>query len=255
MKRTALNLLIDALAAICFLGMIATGYVLRFPLPPGTNKSLSLWGLSRHQWGGVHFWISLGLLAVLLTHLALHWQWVVTVVGRQLRLATNPQGRHLRSGALSLLAVAAAMGLFAWVAEVSVRDRDEPCCPPGETTGTPVPSDSTSGETKVAGENSKVRFWKDVYPVLEASCLSCHGSRKAQGGFRVDRREDYLGKNGKEPLVVPGNSAESQLIAIVSGLRSDMPMAARHKLPERDVAILRAWIEAGAEWPEKHDAR
>src|SRR5579875_927178 len=99
MKRTALNLLIDALAAICFLGMIATGYVLRFPLPPGTNKSLSLWGLSRHQWGGVHFWISLGLLAVLLTHLALHWQWVVTVVGRQLRLATNPQGRHLRSGA------------------------------------------------------------------------------------------------------------------------------------------------------------
>ena len=102
MKRTALNLLIDALAALFFLGMIATGYVLRFPLPPGTNKSLSLWGLSRHQWGGVHFWISLGLLAVLLIHLALHWQWVVTVVGRQLHLVTNPQGRHLRSGVITV---------------------------------------------------------------------------------------------------------------------------------------------------------
>jgi hypothetical protein len=41
--RPALNLLIDILGAAFFLGMIATGYILHFPLPPGTNKSLSLW--------------------------------------------------------------------------------------------------------------------------------------------------------------------------------------------------------------------
>jgi hypothetical protein len=255
MKRTALNLLIDVLAALFFLGMIATGYVLRFPLPPGTNKSLSLWGLSRHQWGGVHFWISLGLLAVLLTHLALHWQWVATVVGRQLHLATNSQGRHLRSGAITLVAVAAALGLFAWAAEVSVRDRDEPCCPPGEATGTPGLGDSASPETHSAGESGKVSFWKDVYPVLEASCLSCHGPSKARAGFRVDRREDYFGKNGQPPLVLPGRSEESPLVGIVTGARKDMAMADRHRLPEQDVSVLKKWIDAGAVWPDRQTGK
>ena len=255
MKRTALNLLIDALAALFFLGMIATGYVLRFPLPPGTNKSLSLWGLSRHQWGGVHFWISLGLLAVLLIHLALHWQWVVTVVGRQLHLVSNPQGRHVRSGVISLVAAAAALCLFAWAAAVSVRERDEPCCPPGETTGTPGPGTPASGDTHGAGENGKVSFWKDVYPVLEASCLACHGPSKARAGFRIDRREDYFGKNGQPPLVVPGRSDESPLVAIVTGARKDIAMADRHRLPENQLAVVKRWIDAGAPWPDRPEGK
>ncbi len=254
MKRTALNLLIDLLAATFFVGMIATGYILRFPLPPGTNKSLSLWGLTRHQWGEVHVWISLGLLAILLTHLALHWQWVVTMVARQLHLATTPQSRHLRSGLIALAVLTAAVGLFGWVTEVSVRERDDSCCPPGEVTGTLPSGNSASGATYSAAERGKVSFLKDVYPVLETSCLSCHGPQRARGGFRVDRRADYFGKNG-EALVVPGKCADSPLITIVSGQRPDMAMAARHKLPEHEVEILRAWIEAGAEWPEKRDVR
>lgn len=255
MKRTALNLLIDFLAATFFVGMIATGYILHFPLPPGTNKSLSLWGLTRHQWGEVHFWISLGLLVVLLTHFALHWQWVVAVVARQFRLATNPQGRHIRSGVITLLAVATALGVFAWLTGDSVRERDAPCCPPGETAAGPPPTASEPSNYPPTAERSQVNFWKEVYPILEASCLRCHGPRRAQGDFRVDRRDDYFRTNGKEPFVVPGRSAESPLIAIVSGLRTDIAMAASHKLPERDVAVLRAWIDAGAEWPEERDTK
>jgi hypothetical protein len=243
MKRTALNLLIDVLAAVCFVGMMATGYLIRFPLPPGSNKNLALWGLTRHQWGGVHFWISLGLLAVVLIHLALHWQWVVSVVARQLRLTTQPHSQHLWSGLIVLTVVAASLGLFAWVAEVSVVERDDPCCPPGEGSGS------------VVSESSTTRFWMDVYPILETSCLSYHGPHRAWGGFRVDRREDYFRKNGAKPLVVPGKCTESPLIAIVSGQRTDIAMAASHKLTEREVAVLRAWIDAGAEWPETREAR
>jgi mono/diheme cytochrome c family protein len=232
--------------------MIATGYILHFPLPRGTNKSLSLWSLSRHEWGTVHFWISLALLAVLLTHLALHWQWVVTVVARQLHLATSSQERHIRSGVITLLAVTAALGAFAWIAEVSVRELNDPCCPPSETTAAP-PTVAKLPDQPPTAERPQVNFWNEVYPILEASCLRCHGPRRAQGDFRIDRQRDYFGKDGKEPLVVPGKSAESPLIAIVSGQRTDMAMAASHKLPEREVAALRAWIDAGAEWPEKRD--
>jgi len=60
MNRTLANIIIDIIAAFLLLGMIATGYLLRFPLPPRSNKFLSLWGYTRHQWGDVHFWISLG---------------------------------------------------------------------------------------------------------------------------------------------------------------------------------------------------
>ena len=74
MKRFFDNLLVDLIAAALMIGMLATGYILRFPLPPGSNKDLPLWGLARHQWGDVHFWISLGLIAVILLHLCLHWQ-------------------------------------------------------------------------------------------------------------------------------------------------------------------------------------
>src|SRR5688572_18477064 len=94
MKRTSLNLLIDVLAALFFLGMIATGYVLHYPLPPGTNKSLSLWGLTRHQWGEVHTWISLALLSSLVIHVALHWPWIVGMVRRQFGWTAIPPARH-----------------------------------------------------------------------------------------------------------------------------------------------------------------
>jgi len=55
MNRTFINFITDALAALAMLGMIATGIILRFALPPGTSRSLALWGLTRHQWGDLHF--------------------------------------------------------------------------------------------------------------------------------------------------------------------------------------------------------
>jgi mono/diheme cytochrome c family protein len=252
MKRTTWNLLIDFLAAITFAGMIATGYILYFSMPPGTNKTLSLWGLTRHRWGEVHFWMSIGLLAILLTHLALHWQWVVAMVGKQFHVATQAQASHIGGAVITLLAVIGVLGMFAWLTQVSVREIDSEYCPPGETTPAVTPAGVESSPTT---KGSQVNLWKDVYPILERSCLRCHGPRKAAGGFRIDRRDDYFGKNGHTPLIIPGKAAESPLIVIVSGRKTDMPLAANHKLPEPEVAVLQNWIAAGAEWPKTRDAR
>jgi mono/diheme cytochrome c family protein len=246
MKRTTVNVFIDLLAAFLFVGMVVTGYLLYFTLPPGTNKTLSLWSLSRHQWGQVHFWISLGLLAVLLVHIALHWQWVLAIAAQRLGLAKNPSHRPIWTGVITLLALVTVLVLFAWVAEVSVVEREDPDCPPDEAPdGARIPS---------ARPGTQASFWKEVYPILETSCLRCHGPNRSQGGFRVDRREDYFGKSGKPAFVVPGKSTESPLIDIVLGRRTDMAMAASHTLTEEDVAILRAWIDSGADWPESPPA-
>jgi hypothetical protein len=238
MTRTALNLVIDLAAAALFLAMLATGYVLWFALPPGTNKSLWLAGLSRHEWGIVHAWISLALIGALALHVVLHWTWLVTVVRRRLGLS-NPTTRQVAAtGATALAVVAGALALVAWSSSAGVREIAQP-----------AELGVCSSEGPAAPAPSQIEFWGEVYPVLEASCTSCHGPVRERGGFRVDRREDYFG--GAQPLVVPGKAADSALIAIVTGERAGLPLPDRHRLPPDKVALLRAWIDAGANWPAR----
>jgi hypothetical protein len=256
MSRTVLNLVIDTALAVLFLAMMATGYLLRFPLPPGTNKELLLWGLTRHGWGSAHFWMSLALVSVLAVHLTLHWQWVVSVVGRRLVGRARVEGHPLVTGGLSILLLAGASILFAWAAQRGVRPitemRPDVCPPPPPDRTETVRSDGATGpDGAVTGARAKVRFWEEVYPILEKSCLPCHGPTRQRGDFRIDREQDFLGGGGREPLVLPGRAAESPLIALVSGSRKDIAFPERHRLPESQVLLLKAWIDAGAEWPER----
>jgi hypothetical protein len=255
-NRTLVNLAIDTLAALLFLAMLATGYVLRFPLPPGTNKSLMLWGLTRHQWGDVHFWIGLGMLGVVLGHLVLHWPWVVSVIGRHLRLTGGNRKPLLLSGVITLGVAVGALTLFAQAAHRGVTAPGRPMpgvCPPEDALGDDTGGGEVAPAQVRAEEGAAPEFWRDVYPALERACLSCHGPGKARGEFRIDRRLDYFGKGGAPPLVVPGQAGESPLIEIVAGARADMPLANRHKLPPQQVGLLKAWIDAGARWAPRPD--
>jgi mono/diheme cytochrome c family protein len=253
MKRLLDNFYIDLIAASLMIGMAATGYILRFPLPPGSNKSLTLWTLTRHQWGDVHFWISLTLLAVILLHLVLHWQWVVVTVRRKVSAAKAAPGSAWLGGLLTSLALVAGMALFAWAAHHGVEQITEPregVCPNPTKPGTKEMTAEPDSATGTTSAGRTVGFWKDVYPILDRSCLSCHGPKKQRGGFRADRREDFFGAGGGTALVVPGKSAESPLIAIVSG-QKDIARPDVHRLPAEQVEILRSWIDAGASWPER----
>ena len=97
----------------------------------------------------------------------------------------------------------------------------------------------------------KVDYAKDVRPILAAACYSCHGEKKQQSGFRLDRKADALkgGEIGK--AIVPGKSAESPLIRYVAGLDKDLKMPPKgDRLTAEQVGVLRAWIDQGADWPE-----
>ncbi|MGR8997742.1 MAG: DUF4405 domain-containing protein [Gammaproteobacteria bacterium] len=251
MNRTIANIIIDIIAAFLFLGMIATGYLLHFPLPPGSNKTLSLWGYTRHQWGEVHFWISLGLLAVLLVHLVLHWNWIVTVIGKRCHLVKTAHPSLVRSGILTAGVVIIMITLFAWAAQNSVKETARPMR--GRHWGqiSQINESLVTAPVQSSISQESVGFWQDVYPIFEKNCLSCHGPQKKFADFRVDRSEDFFASNGRGPLILPGQSSKSPLIAIVSGTRKDMPMAAIHKLSDHDVAQLKDWIDSGAKWTAK----
>lgn len=77
----AANLLLWLLFCI----MSGTGVLLAFRLPPGSRggRGLSALGWTRHDWGDLHFWISIAFLALLLIHLALHWRWFWQIASKR----------------------------------------------------------------------------------------------------------------------------------------------------------------------------
>ena len=95
-----------------------------------------------------------------------------------------------------------------------------------------------------------VDFTRDIQPILQMSCLSCHGVEKQRSGFRLDQRHAALrgGEIGK--AILPGNSAESPLIRMVAGLEEGLEMPPEgERLSPEEIAKLRRWIDDGANWP------
>jgi ankyrin repeat protein len=127
--------------------------------------------------------------------------------------------------------------------------------PPGTTTEKPPAlAKKAKDAPPVAAE--KVDFAKQIKPLLERSCIACHGPHKQRSGFRVDTRDTLLkgGMTGSA-VVVPGKSAQSTLLDYVSGRVEGMempPLPKRDKfagLTKEEVELMRAWIEQGAVWP------
>lgn len=133
MRRNTLNFLVDAVTLLAIFGMIATGLMIRFVLPTGTGGRHGgpghvFWGMGRHDWGDVHFWISVALGVLLLVHVALHWSWVCTTLHRLLRGAGNAgqlsAAKRNIYGIVFLAAVVVIFGGFTWYAGTAVRETD-----------------------------------------------------------------------------------------------------------------------------------
>jgi ankyrin repeat protein len=121
----------------------------------------------------------------------------------------------------------------------------------GKPAAVPQPPPVQSPKT-----GQKIEFTQQIKPLLERSCAGCHSGEKPRGLFRVDGRDAILkgGASGAAALV-PGHSNKSPLLDYVSGKvpESEMPpRAVRERFPALttdEVALLRAWIDQGAEWP------
>ncbi|MCB2154363.1 DUF4405 domain-containing protein [bacterium] len=113
MNRTKTNFFVDAVALAAFLFLTTTGLLMRYTLPPGSGgrhggEGTSVWGLTRHDWGGVHFWIAVGMLVVLAVHLLLHWRWILAVVRGKPREAQGGRALIGVFATLALIVLAAA---------------------------------------------------------------------------------------------------------------------------------------------------
>ncbi|MEY2409598.1 MAG: hypothetical protein QOF48_2268 [Verrucomicrobiota bacterium] len=97
---------------------------------------------------------------------------------------------------------------------------------------------------------ARIDFKRDIQPLMEASCVKCHGRGKAKGGFSLDTRESFIKGGDSGAPAEKGRSAESLLIELVSGLNADSVMPVKgSKLTSEQVGLLRAWIDQDMPWP------
>jgi len=105
MKRVSLNFFVDLIAFAGFVVLTTTGVLMRYILPPGSGHYSTIWGLDRHEWGGIHFWISVVFFSILAFHLILHWRWIASVVTGRPR-----EGSGFRAG-LGIVGLATVLAL------------------------------------------------------------------------------------------------------------------------------------------------
>lgn len=98
-------------------------------------------------------------------------------------------------------------------------------------------------------KEAPVDFRKEVEPILEASCLSCHnGANKKESGFSVESTETLFRGGSKHgaKIITPGNPQESMLIAYLRGKdATQMPLGAQ-PLSEGQIRRIEEWIRQGA---------
>ncbi|HMP81696.1 MAG TPA: hypothetical protein PKA41_03195, partial [Verrucomicrobiota bacterium] len=103
----------------------------------------------------------------------------------------------------------------------------------------------------------EIQFARDIQPILDKSCLRCHGFENHKAGLRLTSRESSLRGGDNGAAIIPGDSAKSPLIHYVARLVPDMEMPPEGKgdpLSTEQVALLRAWIDQGVQWPDDAQA-
>ncbi|MGI9227803.1 MAG: DUF4405 domain-containing protein [Gammaproteobacteria bacterium] len=121
MKKSKLITLIDIAAFISFIFVVSTGVLMRYVLPPRSGQSIEILGMSRHEWGDIHFYITFIFLAILSIHLVLHWKFIRNMFHARIKEASN---FRLMLGLVGLIAVL-ALALAPFVAPKEYSETSE----------------------------------------------------------------------------------------------------------------------------------
>src|SRR5262245_48037293 len=101
-----------------------------------------------------------------------------------------------------------------------------------------------------ASTAAPVDYARDVKPIFEKRCYSCHSGLKQKSDLRLDAGA-LIHKGGKHgPAVQRGRASASELIQRVTAQNEDDRMPPEGKpLSAEQIELLKMWIDAGAPYP------
>ncbi|HJN90855.1 MAG TPA: DUF1549 and DUF1553 domain-containing protein, partial [Verrucomicrobiota bacterium] len=83
-------------------------------------------------------------------------------------------------------------------------------------------------------------FNRDIAPLIAKRCLECHNKRDLKGNVNLTTELGFT------------KGTESGRLALELVVKGEMPAEAKgqqQKLPEAEIALLKRWVNAGADWP------
>jgi mono/diheme cytochrome c family protein len=103
--------------------------------------------------------------------------------------------------------------------------------------------------------SAAIDFVADIQPIFAERCYTCHGGSKQEAAFRLDHKPSALKGGDFGAAIKPGHSAESILVHAIEGRDPKMRMPRRgDPLSPEEITKIKAWIDAGAEWPDSASA-
>lgn len=93
-------------------------------------------------------------------------------------------------------------------------------------------------------------FNGQVLVIFRQYCVGCHSSQEAEQELVLESYDGILAGSKNGAVLLPGQPDNSRLLLMVEGkLKPVMPPAGNEAPTPEEVAVLRAWIEAGAPGP------
>ena len=147
--------------------------------------------------------------------------------------------KSLSATALGVLVAASALAL---ICSAMLHERDAS-----------APTRDALKPTANPAADKAISYNRDVRPILSDKCFFCHGfdDKTREAGLRLDVREAVLTKYESGIPIVPGDPDSSTVIQRIEtdNAKLLMPPSSTHKSISADeVAVLRQWIEEGAEY-------
>jgi hypothetical protein len=108
-----------------------------------------------------------------------------------------------------------------------------------------------------ADDAAKVRFNRDIRPILSQACFRCHGfdEKTREAGLRLDTREGATASQaGHRAPIAPGDLGGSEAWSRIVSEDPDLvmpPKESNRQLTDAEKELIKRWIEQGAEY-ENH---
>ncbi|MBI4583869.1 MAG: pre-peptidase C-terminal domain-containing protein [Planctomycetes bacterium] len=93
-------------------------------------------------------------------------------------------------------------------------------------------------------------YSRHIEPIFRKYCTGCHNADDLEGGLNLESYELLRKGSEKGPVLDPGRSGESKIIRVLEGkTKPKMPPGKRPGPNPEELALLKAWIDAGAKGP------
>ncbi len=91
-------------------------------------------------------------------------------------------------------------------------------------------------------------YEQQVKPILDESCLKCHGGEKTKADLRVTSRGAIVRGGETGPAVDLEKNANSLLLKMINYADDDHQMPPKQKLKAEQIAVITEWVKKGLPW-------